>query len=108
MSSFLCLVVWRRKRASDDDIIVNVRWELGDLIIDCPIDLGDGDTEKEQRPRVRIHCGGPWHKHQATPVPFYTSWISIDIETLRMGYIINILHHRVRQKIARKDTMDKS
>ena len=47
------------KRASDDDIIVNVRWELGDLIVDFSIGLDSGDGEKEQRPRIQIHGRGP-------------------------------------------------
>ena len=45
-------VPWVRgmeKRTSDDDIIVNVCWKLGDLLVDCPIGLGDGDAEKKQR-----------------------------------------------------------
>ena len=37
------------KRASDDDIIVNVCWKLGDLIVDRPMGLGDSDAEKKQR-----------------------------------------------------------
>ena len=40
------------ERASDDNIIINICWELGDLIVDRPIGLGDDDTEKKQRPRV--------------------------------------------------------
>lgn len=36
----------RRRRASDDDIIVGVRWELGGMVVDRTVRLGDGDSEK--------------------------------------------------------------
>ena len=35
-----------RQRASDDDIIVGIRWELGDLIVDRSIGLHDCDGEE--------------------------------------------------------------
>ena len=34
------------ERASDDNIIINICRELGDLIVDRPIGLGDDDAEK--------------------------------------------------------------
>ena len=83
MSSFLWLGVWDEKRASDDDIIVNVCWELGDPIVYRSIGLDDGGAKKKQRPRVQVHGGSPWQKRQAVPAPFYTSWVSIGTETLR-------------------------
>ena len=58
------------ERASDDNIIINICRELGDLIVDRCIGLGDDDTEEEQRPRVQIHRGSPWHECQAIPAPF--------------------------------------
>ena len=102
------------KRASDDDIIVNVRWELGDLVVDRCIGLGDGDTEKKQRPRIQIHGCGPWYKREAIPVPFYpcrvpigTAHVSV-METLRTavniqrGYIRRRSYRYACEKIARK------
>ena len=73
------------KHASDDNIIVNVSWELGDLIVDCPIGSADSDAENEQKPRVQVHGGRSWHKRHAIPVSFYTSWVSIGAETPRVG-----------------------
>ena len=83
MSSFLWLGVWDEKRASDDDIIVNVCWELGDPIVYRSIGLDDGGAKKKQRPRVQVHGGSPWQNRQAVPAPFYTSWVSIGTETLK-------------------------
>jgi len=36
----------QKQRASNDDVIVGVCWELGDLVIDRPVGLLDDDREK--------------------------------------------------------------
>ena len=38
--------VRRKQRTSDDDIIVSICWELGDLVVDRSIGLSDDDGEK--------------------------------------------------------------
>ena len=85
MNSLLQLIILDGKRASDDDIIVNICWELGDLVVDYPIGLGDSDAEKKQSPRAQIHDSSPWHERKAIAAPFYTIWISTGTETLNTG-----------------------
>ena len=38
--------VWHGQHASNDDVIVGVCWELGDLVVDRPVGLLDDDREK--------------------------------------------------------------
>ena len=62
----LRFVVWRGQRTSNDDIIVGIRWELGDPVVDRSVGLLDSDSEK-QRPHGQIHGGGCQHNSS----PFY-------------------------------------
>lgn len=57
------------ERASDDDVVVGMRWELGDVVVDRSIGLCDGDSEKQQSPRARIHGGSP-NPALGNPNPF--------------------------------------
>ena len=71
MSSWIRFMVWRRQRTSDDDIIVLVRWELGDMVIDRSVRLCDGDDEEQQRLCAQIHDSlSPQLEYQANRVRF--------------------------------------
>jgi len=70
------------QRASNDDIIVGMRWELGDLIIDRSNGLRDGDGEKYQRLRVEAYGDSPQPEHRSILNPLYThgkrTWDTVD------------------------------
>ena len=65
-------MVWNGQRASDDYIIVDVGWELGNIFVYRSICLRDYGSE-EQRLRVQIHGDlNPQTKSQANAASFYT------------------------------------
>ena len=55
------LTVWNEQRASDDDVIVGICWELRDMVVDRSGDSRDDDREKQQTRRAQLHGDGIQH-----------------------------------------------
>jgi len=51
----LQLTVRNGQRASNDDVIVGICWELGGLIVDRSVGLHEDDREKYESPHAHIH-----------------------------------------------------